>query len=159
MVMVGGGVSKFDICEATVMTRTCGTCSLCCKLPSVAELNKPIDRWCQHCKPGKGGCTIYADRPAVCVAFTCGWLTQLTIGDEWFPARCKMILTETEDGKIFVHVDPAFPDAWRREPYYSRPKAHVPVEIRIGSRCFDLGVQLGNDSGRHAGGTKGAVPD
>ena len=138
MVMVGGGVSKFEICEATVMTRTCGTCSLCCKLPSVAELNKPIDRWCQHCKPGKGGCTIYADRPAVCVGFTCGWLTQLTIGDEWFPARCKMILTETEDGRIFVHVDPAFPNAWRREPYYSQLKAHVPVEIRIGSRCFDL---------------------
>src|SRR4029077_1730101 len=45
----------------------------------------------------------------------------------------SMILTETEDGKIFVHVDPAFPDAWRREPYYSQPKAHVPVEIRIGS--------------------------
>ena len=23
--------------------RVCGTCSLCCKLPYVAELNKPID--------------------------------------------------------------------------------------------------------------------
>jgi hypothetical protein len=66
------------------------------------------------------------------------WLTQLTIGDEWFPARCKMILTETEDGRIFVHVDPAFPNAWRREPYYSQLKAHVPVEIRIGCRCIDL---------------------
>ena len=40
-------------------------------------------------------------------------------------------------GLFFVHVDPAFPDAWR-EPYYSQLKAHVPVEIRIGSRCFDL---------------------
>jgi hypothetical protein len=25
--------------------RSCGTCSLCCKLPYVAELNKPINTW------------------------------------------------------------------------------------------------------------------
>jgi hypothetical protein len=35
--------------------RICGTCSLCCKLPYVAELNKSIDTWCQHARPGKGG--------------------------------------------------------------------------------------------------------
>jgi hypothetical protein len=46
-------------------TRTCGTCSLCCKLPYVSELNKPIDPWCKHASPGRegGGCLIYPDRP------------------------------------------------------------------------------------------------
>jgi hypothetical protein len=121
------------------MTKTCGTCSLCCKLPYVAELNKPIDTWCQHCKPGKGGCTIYADRPAPCVNFTCGWLDDPNIGDEWFPARCKMVLNEKQDGGLLVTVDPAFPNAWRREPYYSQLKAQdVHVEIRIGCRFIDL---------------------
>jgi hypothetical protein len=40
--------------------RSCGTCSLCCKLPYVAELNKPINTWCPHARPGHGGCSIYA---------------------------------------------------------------------------------------------------
>jgi hypothetical protein len=44
----------------SVMTnkRECGKCSLCCKLAPIRELNKPIDAWCPHCRPGHGGCTI-----------------------------------------------------------------------------------------------------
>src|SRR6516165_9574581 len=38
--------------------RECGKCSLCCKLLPIRELNKPIDTWCPHCRPGHGGCTI-----------------------------------------------------------------------------------------------------
>lgn len=131
--------------------RTCGTCSLCCKLPFVAALNKPIDTWCKHCKPGRGGCSIYADRPQACHGFICGWLADvpdLALGDEWFPARCKMIIAPRspphsigEQGML-VTVDPAYPNAWRREPYYSRllewAQHDVTVEIRIGLRCIGL---------------------
>ena len=128
--------------------RACGTCSLCCKLPYLAELNKPIDTWCQHCKPGKG-CNIYADRPPNCRGFECGWLggKDDNIGDEWFPARCKMILTprvrghSLADEGVLVTVDPAYPNAWRREPYYSELLTwaqHISVELRIGLRCIGL---------------------
>src|ERR1700730_953620 len=44
--------------------KACGTCMMCCKLPLIEELNKPIDRWCRHAVPGKG-CGIYTDRPPV----------------------------------------------------------------------------------------------
>lgn len=42
---------------------------------SVAELNKPMNSWCEHCDKGKG-CLIYhsPDRPQSCAAYTCFWL-------------------------------------------------------------------------------------
>jgi hypothetical protein len=127
------------------MARECGACSLCCKLLSIDELAKPIDTWCQHCKPGNGGCSIYASRPATCVNFSCGWLTHPNypnFGDEWFPARAKMIVGPMPNGGLLITVDPAYPNAWRREPYYSQLKdwsrSH-PIKIRIGLRASTLG--------------------
>ena len=54
--------------------RSCGDCSMCCKLLKIEEdeINKPANQWCKHCRPG-AGCTIYNDRPLVCRAF-CLWL-------------------------------------------------------------------------------------
>jgi hypothetical protein len=123
--------------------RTCGVCSLCCKLPYVHELNKPIDTWCSHARPGHGGCSIYPDRPLTCRAFVCTWLGSTEIGEEWFPARCKMVLQNHphESDGLLVTVDPAFPTAWRREPYYSQLLAQAQcmfVEIRVGRRCIGL---------------------
>jgi hypothetical protein len=120
--------------------RTCGVCSLCCKLPYVRELNKPIDTWCPYASPGDRGCLIYPDRPPTCRAFICLWLESTKLGEEWFPARCKMILTPLPKGPL-VTVDPAFPTAWRREPYYSQLLAwaqYTQVEIRVGRRCIGL---------------------
>jgi hypothetical protein len=128
--------------------RTCGACSLCCKLAYVAELNKSIDSWCPHARPGAGGCSIYPDRPASCQDFDCGWLVGAReFGDEWFPARCKMIITRreprhnlTERGTL-VTVDSTYPDAWRREPYHAQLlkwAQYIVVEIRVGRRCIRL---------------------
>ena len=129
------------------MARTCGTCSLCCKLPSVSELNKPVDTWCKHAAPGRGGCMIYADRPQNCRGFICAWLSG-KIDDKWYPARCKMIITQrapphtVEQQGMLVTVDPAYPNAWRREPYYSQLSAwarrHIIVEIRVGPHSLRL---------------------
>ena len=100
--------------------RICGTCSLCCKLPYVAELKKPIDTWCRHARPGNGGCSIYRDRPTSCRGFICGWLSdELKVGDEWCPTHCKMIISRAAEKGFLIIVDPAYPNAWRREPYYS----------------------------------------
>ena len=121
--------------------RQCGSCSLCCKLPSVRDFNKPIDTWCSHCRPGKGGCSIYADRPNMCRAFVCGWLASDKIPPEWFPAKSKMILQQRGERHIFVAVDPTFPNVWRNEPYHSdirRWARENLVEIRIGRRFIYL---------------------
>ena len=122
--------------------RVCGNCSLCCKLPYVAELNKSIDTWCQHARPGKGGCSIYPDRPTSCRGFICGWLSdELKVGDEWFPAHCKTIISRAAEQGFLIIVDPAHPTAWRREPYYGQLLALAQqslVKIRVGRRFIRL---------------------
>ena len=126
--------------------KACGTCSLCCKLLGVRELNKPIDTACRHASPDGGGCSIYPHRPSSCRGFICAWLTNKILGDVWFPDRCKMVLMPSgaphsaEQG-LMVTVDPAYPTSWRREPYYSQLRAWArgfPIEIRIGRRCIAL---------------------
>jgi hypothetical protein len=128
--------------------RSCGACSLCCKLSYITELNKPIDTWCPHARPGNGGCSIYPDRPRSCQDFVCGWLGgELGLPDEWFPARCKMIISPRVPGRnvteqgFLITVDPAYPNAWRREPYYEQLLAlarQTFVVIRIGRRSIGL---------------------
>jgi hypothetical protein len=107
--------------------RTCGDCSLCCKLTEIEELNKPEHIWCKHCKPGKGGCTIYNTRPQVCRDFVCGWLTNdVAFGDEWKPSASKIIVTASVDSHdnhvLKFAVDRSVPDRWREEPWYSTIK-------------------------------------
>ena len=125
--------------------RTCGACSLCCKLPYVPELRKPIDTWCKHAAPGCGGCLIYPKRPRSCRDYICGWLSsEPGVGDEWFPAQCHMMLTPRRIG-MRVTVDPDSPDAWLREPYYKQIRQWAqqkPVEIRIGWRWLWLNPDL-----------------
>jgi hypothetical protein len=128
--------------------RSCGACSLCCKLSYITELNKPIDCWCPHARPGNGGCSIYPDRPHSCRNFVCGWLLdELELPDEWFPARCKMIISPRVWGHnvaetgFLITVDPAYPNAWRRKPYYEQLLAlarQTFVVIRIGRRQIGL---------------------
>lgn len=117
--------SEHFITEAKQETgRECGTCSLCCKLLDVPEVNKPIHDWCQHARPGRGGCSIYATRPQVCRGYGCAWLLNPALDDRWFPQRAHLVMDSDllkEDGRIVirVHLDPAHPNRWREEPYYS----------------------------------------
>ena len=43
-------------------------------------------------------------------------------GDEWRPDRARFLM-DAGAGQIVVCPDVGAPDAWRREPYYSRIKA------------------------------------
>jgi hypothetical protein len=104
---------------ALVPGRSCGDCSLCCKLVRVDAFAKPQGIWCAHCAPGGERCRIYDQRPAECRDFYCAWLASPTLGEEWRPNRCKLVLRVEADGRmITVHVDPSDPAAWRREPYF-----------------------------------------
>jgi hypothetical protein len=92
---------------------------MCCKLIEVVALEKPQNVWCTKCTPGKG-CTAYDARPPECATFNCGWLTDMTLGEEWRPDRAKFVITfEPGTGRVFLACDTAAPGAWRREPYYS----------------------------------------
>ncbi|MBR0777954.1 hypothetical protein JQ625_24245 [Bradyrhizobium diazoefficiens] len=95
--------------------RTCGDCTLCCKVMAIEALAKPANAWCPHCGPGRG-CAIYPARPDECKSFACLWLVNDLLDERWKPSRAKLVLTTSEDG-IEIRCDPGFPDAWRREPY------------------------------------------
>jgi hypothetical protein len=116
-------MSPLTTSNEPIARRQCDSCTLCCKVMGITELQKARGTWCKHCSPGKG-CGVYTTRPAECRSFYCGWLLNPRLGPEWKPSRSKIVLTPTPDSNgIAVRCDPGFPDAWRRHPV-RRPK-HV----------------------------------
>ncbi|MGL4976147.1 MAG: hypothetical protein ACRC56_12690 [Bosea sp. (in: a-proteobacteria)] len=96
--------------------RSCGTCSLCCKVLPVDSLFKPAGKWCSHCKQGKG-CASYQLRPQACHDFNCLWLEETWLGEEWKPEVAKFVMSYEYDARcLSVHVDPNQPHAWKRDP-------------------------------------------
>jgi hypothetical protein len=93
--------------------RSCGGCTLCCKLEKIPELDKPRYTWCRHCDVG-AGCQIYDSRPQVCRAFPCYWLNTPDMPDALRPDRVGLYAAgKVADGYLRVVVDPAVPEAWR----------------------------------------------
>jgi hypothetical protein len=153
--MTKAAVSEARIADLKAKTgRSCGSCSLCCKLVEVDDppFFKPAGKWCPHCRPGNGGCTIYDQRPTLCRVWACDWLVRSELSDEWQPTRCKMVVAP---GKVIdghaccdIHVDPGSPDAWRREPYHSQIRAWalnglrgvngvtITTRVSVGRRLF-----------------------
>jgi hypothetical protein len=112
--------------------RSCGSCTLCCKLLEIEALEKPRNHWCAHCEIGSG-CKAYDARPSECRDFYCGFLTLPHLDAAWHPSVSKLIVCLEQGGHtIFVHVEPSRPNAWRAEPYYSRLKrwAHDAARCR-----------------------------
>lgn len=126
--------------------RSCGTCSICCKIVAVDALNKPAHQWCVHSVPRKG-CGIHGSHPDVCRVWKCGWQVMPQLDASWKPERCGFILRNELAGKQFViDVDPTKPGAWRREPYYSWIKRRArasdlqrqQVVVYIGPRAIGM---------------------
>ncbi len=144
--------------EKVVPGRACGTCTLCCKVVGVLEIAKPAGLWCPHCVGGKR-CAIYDARYASCRSFFCQWMLEKGLGPEWKPQRAKFVLVKTEGGRhLTACVDPRYPSAWRRSPYYENlkqwaiegarrlPDLHL-VNVLIASHCIvilpDREVEIG----------------
>lgn len=89
--------------------RSCGSCSLCCKVMGVQDpaLEKPVGVWCEHAQKGRG-CGIYSTRPSACRDFKCLWLgAEFGRFPQFRPDKIHGLLTPTSDGKNFVvHEDP-----------------------------------------------------
>jgi hypothetical protein len=111
--------------------RSCASCTLCCKIMGIKELAKPRNQECPNCDVGNG-CNIYLTRPQSCREFNCLYLLDETLGPHWRPADAHMVLTHYQASRLCVHVDPAHPDVWRKEPYYAdlRRWARVAAQSR-----------------------------
>ena len=103
----------------TANFRSCGPCTMCCKLFEAPELGKPAHTWCAHVKKG-AGCGIHAQRPASCAAFQCFWTFNPSLSDEWRPDRARFIVSVENGGGLLITLDKGQPTAWRREPYHSQ---------------------------------------
>lgn len=117
--------------------RSCGQCSLCCKLLHVIELQKPAGKWCSHCKPGRGGCSIYEARPQICRGYFCGWMLSPNVGEEWYPLKSHMVLSLSKlDGinVVTVTVDERFATAWREPLYHSQLRNMATRGLRVINR-------------------------
>jgi hypothetical protein len=100
--------------------RACDGCTLCCKVIGVNQLKKPRGVACRHATEGKG-CAIHPMRPQECRAYTCRFQADRTLGEEWRPSECGLVIN-TDPRRVVVNVDADRPDAWRQEPYYSTIK-------------------------------------
>ncbi len=87
-----------DLHAGLVPGRTCGSCTVCCKEPTIESdtLNKVQGVLCMHCTPDRG-CGIYHQRPDVCRDFYCQWRRYAWLDDSWRPDRSQMMLRATDD--------------------------------------------------------------
>ncbi len=111
----GGAGTRVEAGPALVPGRDCGSCSLCCILPDIAEFDKPANQSCRHCQPG-GGCDAYDMRPATCRDFFCLWRTDPALGEEWDPRVSRMMLY-AQGPQLTVLVEPEAAAIWRDAPY------------------------------------------
>lgn len=84
--------------------RTCGGCTFCCRSMAVQEIGK--DAWAACPEQVEGGCGVYADRPAACQTFRCGWLGDdgRYLGASDRPDKCGVMLAGGLDYKtLLVH--------------------------------------------------------
>ena len=88
--------------------RECGSCSACCTVIGVHEIEKGAYETCKHlCE---AGCGIYAERPASCRNFACQWLRGALDADEAIdtemrPDACGVVFDYQPDsafGEVFT---------------------------------------------------------
>lgn len=106
--------------EAGERVSWCRNCALCCVLPEIGPLEKPMYRACRHID--KSGCGIFGrpERPAACLAYECAYLSARLSGD----ADRHRIPHPLEAGGYFhrdpverlyvLFVDPDRPELWKR---------------------------------------------
>lgn len=94
--------------------KTCGECTLCCKIVSLPELEKPANVPCHHCVLKKG-CAIYDTRPQGCRDYTCLWLISAQQPDAWRPDKTHLYVEKGSE-VMTVRVDTDHPSAWQQPP-------------------------------------------
>lgn len=106
-------------------TKSCGSCTMCCKVLAVNELAKPMGVRCVHVARARG-CSIYAERPHACRSFECVWLMDPEMPHRFRPDQTKVVLDQDPEGtRLIARCDPANPQAWRRNPMYAALKGYA----------------------------------
>lgn len=113
--------------ELSTSARRCGTCTLCCKLLPVADIQKGANEVCKFQRSAKG-CTVYQKKnfPVSCALWSCIWLandeTDLPRPDHAhyvIDPSPEYVELQNLNGEVMrvdvvqVWVDPKYPHAYR----------------------------------------------
>jgi hypothetical protein len=75
------------------MKRACGDCTACCQGWLTADIHGKYMYSGAPCHyKGDKGCTIYKNRPQLCVDFKCAWLTDPEVPEWMKPSLSKVIM-------------------------------------------------------------------
>ncbi len=124
----------------------CRTCTLCCTLPDILALDKPMYRPCRHL--AGDGCGIFGrpERPATCLAYRCAYLQAR---EEGGPDRNRVphpleagayFHRDPVERAIVLFVDPAKPERWKASalPDLLRPHLRAGLALVV----FDRGRRM-----------------
>ena len=118
------------------VARSCGTCTLCCKLFPVPDLGKSAGKWCQHIVQGRG-CGIHETRPDVCRAFFCQWIYNEALGPEWKPEAARFVMSiYPGTNSLVLTVDPGTPARWRDAPYIGQLRIWAQGALETGQQVL-----------------------
>lgn len=88
----GGGRRAARQAGASVVSeRSCGSCTLCCRVLEIQALDKPAGLLCRH-NTGSG-CRIYPERPEACARWHCLWRRIGALPDALRPDRCGVMFS------------------------------------------------------------------
>ena len=76
------------------IAKSCGACSVCCK-DLMFEMDgalKLAGVMCSHAT-SPHGCGIHQTRPNLCRAYFCGWHHLPSLGEEWRPDQCEVLIS------------------------------------------------------------------
>lgn len=130
--------------EKRAAARSCGSCSLCCSVLRVDELQKPAGQNCRHqlgveSRASGGGagdagsCAIYHDRPPICRAYQCLW-RQGGLEDDERPDWTGGIVDLETVGiglrlAIRMHSLEAFDGAPKLQAIAERYRSEMPIRL------------------------------
>lgn len=154
------------------MNRSCGGCTLCCKLVPVRELAKGAGERCRY--QSSKGCAVYhrPDRgfPPSCAVWNCRWLGDPATQGLKRPDRSHYVVDVMPDlvrggneesgwkdtfEVLQVWCDPAWPEAWRDPALLAYAAAEgLPLLVRYNAKdaIFVCPPALASDGKLHVMG-------
>ena len=139
--------------------RTCGSCTVCCIVPSIdtPAAQKKSNTLCRNCIDG---CVIYEHRPEACAEFHCAWRYIASLGDEWRPDKSGVFgmldfLEPPESALAITLMLIADPARTVRESWFVKfvmanglhnvpvflalpgPPGHLPTRARINAKVLE----------------------
>lgn len=150
------GARERTVSEPDESGRSCGTCSLCCTVLRVDELNKLGGVDCQHqCKPqptprqdpgasdepAQFGCAIHSRRPQICRDYRCLWLAGGLREDDRPDKLGAVVDILTLGAETRLSIQEAHPGAYdasaRLQDIAAQHRENMPVRIVAAGNYLD----------------------